>query len=347
MITYEKIDQCFKDHPDFEFMYKFMISLQQHQTYAICDWRCQDGLFGVALAAKGFNNVLLIDEPPDYYNLYEDYKGKNIAVHNLNDGLKPYDMFDVIICRDFDWIIKNKDWRKEIDFLIEHLRVEGLMYILSNNEKVLHQIDEDNCIYVQRRGYNKEGWPTIFEKVIDFEYGLQRFNYINRQIAGEVQKETLKNCIFNLAEEKEPILVIGGPAGEMPFPVKVLTLNIQGQSDFGNIRADRTLPIEDNSIGIIQTSHVLEHCEDTLATLKEWMRILKPGGIMLHIVPDRRHHTHLMDEDFKIGDRCFVQFTAEELLTIIKQIPNAEIIQFNTKQNKFDIDLIVRKKRWK
>jgi len=345
MLTNEKINQCFIEHPDFEFMYKYMISLQQHQTYAICDWRCQDGLFGVALAANKFNNVTLIDEPPNYYELYENYKGKNITIHNLNDKLQPQDIFDVIICRDFDWIIENKDWRKELDFLIEHLRVEGLMYILSKNEKVLHQIDEDNCIYLQRRGYDRHGWPTIFEKIVDFEYGLQRFNYLNRQIVGEAQKEVLRNCVFNFAEEKQPILVIGGPAGEMPFPVKVITLNIQGQSDFGNIRADRPLPIADNSIGLIESSHVLEHCEDTLATLKEWMRILKPGGIMLHIVPDKRYHQHLMDENFKIGDRCFVQFTADELFDIVKQIPNAEIIQFNTKQNKFDIDLIIRKKK--
>jgi len=332
---------------DFEFLYRFLIPFFQRPTHSVCDWRCGDGAFGMALARNGFKNVYLFDE--NSYRIREYYNSnelQNVRINDLNIGsILPAEMFDLIICHDFDWIIENREWRKEIDFLIEHLRVEGLMYIISKNEQVLHRIDEDNCIYVQHRGYNEKGWPTIFEKIVDFEHGLKRFNYVNRQFAGDIQREVLRNCVFSLAEHKEPILVIGGPSGEMPFPVKVLTLNIEGQSDFGNIRADRPLPITDNSIGIVQTCHVLEHCEDTLATLTEWARILKPEGLMLHIVPDRRHHTHLMNEEFKIGDRCFVQLTADELLDIAKRVPNTEILQFNTKQNNFDIDLIMRKKR--
>lgn len=331
---------------DFEFMCRFMIPLSQRPTYSVCDWRCGDGIQGLTLIRNGFNNVCLFSDDPDKMHQYCDSnKIHNVNVRNVNAGMLPNEIFDLIICSDFDWIIENKDWRNELDYLIEHLRVEGLMYIVSKNHQILHRIDEDNCIYVQRRGYDENGWPTIFEKIVDFEHGLKRFNYVNRQFAGDIQREVLRNCVFSLAEHKEPILVIGGPQGEMPFPVRVLTLNIEGQSDFGNIRADRQLPIADNSIGILQDCHVLEHCENTFATMTEWARILKPGGLMLHIVPDKRYHQHLMDENFKIGDRCFVQFSPDELLNIAKQVPNMEILQFDTKRNNFDMDLIMRKKK--
>ncbi|WP_051286491.1 methyltransferase domain-containing protein [Salinimicrobium terrae] len=37
------------------------------------------------------------------------------------------------------------------------------------------------------------------------------------------------------------------------------------------------------------SSHCLEHCANTLKTLNEWLRVLKKGGVMLLILPDKRY----------------------------------------------------------
>jgi SAM-dependent methyltransferase len=52
--------------------------------------------------------------------------------------------------------------------------------------------------------------------------------------------------------------------------------------------ASKSLPFEDNSFDIIYASHVLEHIPwyETDATLKEWIRILKPEGTLEIWVPD-------------------------------------------------------------
>jgi SAM-dependent methyltransferase len=50
-----------------------------------------------------------------------------------------------------------------------------------------------------------------------------------------------------------------------------------------------TLPFADNSVDYVVTSHVLEHIANPVAALAEWYRVLRPGGIIYLVVPDRRH----------------------------------------------------------
>jgi predicted SAM-dependent methyltransferase len=46
--------------------------------------------------------------------------------------------------------------------------------------------------------------------------------------------------------------------------------------------------ISSDSYDFLLASHCLEHCANTLKTLKEWMRVIKPGGHILLILPDKR-----------------------------------------------------------
>nr|WP_314897217.1 methyltransferase domain-containing protein [uncultured Flavobacterium sp.] len=39
----------------------------------------------------------------------------------------------------------------------------------------------------------------------------------------------------------------------------------------------------------IIASHCLEHCANTLKTVKEWLRVVKKGGAVLFILPDKRY----------------------------------------------------------
>jgi SAM-dependent methyltransferase len=48
------------------------------------------------------------------------------------------------------------------------------------------------------------------------------------------------------------------------------------------------LPYLDSSLRYVATSHVLEHVANPLAALAEWHRVLRHGGIIYAVVPDRR-----------------------------------------------------------
>jgi SAM-dependent methyltransferase len=47
----------------------------------------------------------------------------------------------------------------------------------------------------------------------------------------------------------------------------------------------RILPFPDAHFDVVMSSNVLEHVQNLPATLRELTRVLKPGGIMLHVLP--------------------------------------------------------------
>ena len=71
------------------------------------------------------------------------------------------------------------------------------------------------------------------------------------------------------------------------------------------------LPLPAESQDYVFSSHVLEHAPDTIRTLEEWLRVLKPGGVLFLVLPhgDRtfdRHRaktqlSHHLDDHARLG----------------------------------------------
>ena len=47
--------------------------------------------------------------------------------------------------------------------------------------------------------------------------------------------------------------------------------------------------VESNTYDFLLASHCLEHCANALKTVEEWLRVIKPGGCLLMILPDKRY----------------------------------------------------------
>ena len=66
------------------------------------------------------------------------------------------------------------------------------------------------------------------------------------------------------------------------------------------------LPFHDHSLDYVLASHVLEHVANPVRALAEWYRVVRPGGIIYLIVPDRRrtweHARELTPVDHMIDD---------------------------------------------
>ncbi len=45
----------------------------------------------------------------------------------------------------------------------------------------------------------------------------------------------------------------------------------------------------DVSVDFIVTNHMIEHCQNPIFSIKNWLRVLKPGGILYIAVPDKRY----------------------------------------------------------
>lgn len=85
-------------------------------------------------------------------------------------------------------------------------------------------------------------------------------------------------------------------AGHSPLPgLDPPPIYVDCFKDFGGAPAHAeyyghaaALPFHANSLDYVATSHVLEHTANPVAALAEWYRVLRPGGIIYLVVPDRR-----------------------------------------------------------
>jgi SAM-dependent methyltransferase len=76
--------------------------------------------------------------------------------------------------------------------------------------------------------------------------------------------------------------------GVSPFYTDVVA-EFAGSAGRADFLADASaLPLADATLDYLCSSHVLEHLADPLGALHEWHRVLRPGGVLYLIVPDKR-----------------------------------------------------------
>jgi SAM-dependent methyltransferase len=90
-----------------------------------------------------------------------------------------------------------------------------------------------------------------------------------------------------------------------------------GQHSCADIQADAgdLYFLADGTFDAAVSRHVFEHLPEPNATIKEWLRIVKPGGLLALVLPNDHWRDFLaMDSDHKF--RCYPE-TVEEALTVV------------------------------
>lgn len=90
---------------------------------------------------------------------------------------------------------------------------------------------------------------------------------------------------------------IGVEIGAFKYPVPgIKPFYVDCFTEFGHekVYADyyghgSFLPFKDNSLDYVVASHVIEHIANPIAAFAEWYRVLRPGGLIYMVVPDRRY----------------------------------------------------------
>ena len=181
-------------------------------------------------------------------------------------------------------------------------------------------------------GINNVGWWD----------GPIRYKKVNRNIISWVQHDTLFHLISKLSGKIG--IDMGGPSGKPIDGIINVNLcfpNLLGKNEMIIGRCE-TLPFKNDSIDYIISSHTLEHIKNTEDVLRECLRVLKIGSLIAIIIPDKRYFLH----DPKVvqdGETAWSEMEPNELLNILKKFMNIEIISFNTLDNNFEFECIIKK----
>lgn len=102
------------------------------------------------------------------------------------------------------------------------------------------------------------------------------------------------------------------------------------------------LPFSANHFDFVYSGHSLEHFENTVGTLQEWIRVVKPLGYIVIVSPDRRY---IPNRHNPAGDPQHRQeWTYEELREITKLLDN--VVQVNRNiiaLNQWSFTIVLRK----
>lgn len=101
----------------------------------------------------------------------------------------------------------------------------------------------------------------------------------------------------------------------------------------------------DGVLDYIFSSHLLEDFENTEVVLQEWMRVLKPGGMLVLFCPNEkvyREHCRLTGQQYNTA-HVHEDFGLDFLLKIISKMGNMEVVYSCEIVDDYSFDLVLKK----
>lgn len=104
--------------------------------------------------------------------------------------------------------------------------------------------------------------------------------------------------------------------------------------------ADRLDAFSDESVDFISCIHSFEHYANPKAVVREWLRVLKPGGRIGIIVPDRRG----VIPEREVSTAHEFDYDEQALRAVVTDVaPHCNVLALGTLQNGWSIDLVMEK----
>lgn len=85
------------------------------------------------------------------------------------------------------------------------------------------------------------------------------------------------------------------------------------------------LPVADCTFESVVSNHVLQALRDPVLALREMTRVLKPGGVMAHVIPDHRYAPLKRDKRYPFQYMHSEWKGPEEFLPVIEQVDGLKL----------------------
>ena len=197
----------------------------------------------------------------------------------------------------------------------------------------------------------KTGYEYLLEYFEDYDYRKPKFpkeqlSYRHpKNLVGHQQRTfIIFHCIEMYKRLEGKCLGLEPGAGQAPSPWCVSmdyycgdNHPVYGGSYQPNVKArGEVLPFKNEVFDFIVSHHSLEHMRDTEKTLREWLRVLKNGGRIAIVMPDKRYGP--------FGDSSHVsECTPQEFGNVLKRIKTINIIEMDSLKNHFSFNAVIEK----
>lgn len=97
---------------------------------------------------------------------------------------------------------------------------------------------------------------------------------------------------------------------------------------------ERLAQIQDNTWDFVIANHMIEHCQNPIGAIQNFLRVLKEGGILYMGVPDKRYTFDLdrpitdldhLIRDYKEGPEWSKQGHYQEYVSLVDKVPEDQI----------------------
>jgi predicted SAM-dependent methyltransferase len=223
---------------------------------------------------------------------------------------------------------------------IEYSRLLDILPIIFDSQE--EQVA--GLVYLPSDGRNRHKGQKTLEKIIKLNNSyLQAFYLLPLDLISQLveEEEQSSNGQTNYHGEQVPVsnsttkiqLHIGGK--EVHPDWKILDIESRPEVDYVG-DASRLDLFEDNSVDAIYASHVLEHFyyginNELTNTLKEWHRVLQPGGKLFISVPNLKTICYLYLNP---------KFTLKERFHLMRIIFGGQTNIYDVHKVGFDIDIL-------
>ncbi|MDQ8193291.1 class I SAM-dependent methyltransferase [Coraliomargarita sp. SDUM461004] len=101
----------------------------------------------------------------------------------------------------------------------------------------------------------------------------------------------------------------------------------------------------DDVLDYVYSSHVLEDFEDTESVLKEWLRVVRPGGSVVLFLPDEQtYRKHCMSLGKPPNEHHIHEFFGPKYLwEIVEKLENAEVIHEAFPIGIYSFEMVIKK----
>lgn len=100
---------------------------------------------------------------------------------------------------------------------------------------------------------------------------------------------------------------------------------------------------KDGILDFVFSSHFLEHLEKTEEVLREWVRVLKPGGFLILYLPHKDLYTREKIPCFSTEHK--VEFDQGDIIKLLKSICQFEVWVCNIcdRNNEYSFEIVAKK----